>query len=168
MTHWKNLANYDYLGAYSLENIAEEIVLTIKDVKAEMVTAPGGKKEECIVAYFEEKYSNGVTVKPMVLNKTNCNIITALFNTPFIEQWQGRQIIVYATTTKFQRDMVPCLRVKKELPVVQEEDYHCELCGKPMDKKTALGIKNKYGVMLCSKECLENYQNQTKEENGGE
>ena len=165
MTHWKELANYDYLGAYSLEGIAEEIVLTIKEIKVEQVTAPGGKKEDCIVAHFEEKYASGVTVKPMVLNKTNCNIITALFGTPFIENWYGKQIIVYSATTKFQRDIVPCLRVKKELPIVQaEEEYFCEVCGTKVEKKIALGLQKKYGAILCSKECLEKIKNQDKEE----
>ena len=30
--HWKNLANYDYLGAYSLEGRTEDVVLTIKEI----------------------------------------------------------------------------------------------------------------------------------------
>ena len=35
--HWKNMANYDYLGAYSLQGITNEVTLTIKTVKKEKV-----------------------------------------------------------------------------------------------------------------------------------
>ena len=115
--HWKNLANYDYLGAYSLEGIAPEITLTIKSIKKERVTANGGASEDCIVAYFEETNVDGVVVKPMVLNKTNCKTIEKVYETGDVEEWIGKQIIVFATTTKFARDVVPCLRVKNEKPV---------------------------------------------------
>lgn len=162
MTHWKNLANYDYLGAYSLENVASEIVVTIKEVKAELVTAPGGKKEECIVAHFEEKVVDGVTIKPMVLNKTNCKIISEVLGTPFIEKWNGQKIIIYSTTTKFQRDIVPCLRIKKQLP--KKVEYFCEECGILVEEKLALGTKKKYGAVLCGKDCLEKHQNKEKGE----
>ena len=167
MTHWKNLANYDYLGAYSLENIADEITVTIKDVKAELVTAPGGKKEECIVAYFEEKNVSGVAIKPMVLNKTNCKIISKLLNTPFIEKWKGQKVIIYSTTTKFQRDIVSCLRIKETLP--PKVEYYCEECGTLVEESFAKKVMNKYGVVLCSETCLEKYKNKDKiEEEKGE
>ena len=151
-THWKVLANYDYIGAYSLEDIAEEITITISKVQVEMVTAPGGKKEDCIIAHFEEKYMNGVTIKPMVLNKTNCNIITNLYG-PFIEDWVGKKITIYATTTKMARDIVPCLRIKKETP--KGTEYFCENCGCSVEEKLALTTQKHYGAVFCSKECYE-------------
>ena len=151
--HWKNLANYDYLGAYSLEGIAPEITLTIKSIKKERVTANGGASEDCIVAYFEETNVDGVVVKPMVLNKTNCKTIEKVYETGDVEEWIGKQIIIFATTTKFARDVVPCLRVKNEKPV--EKVYNCSVCGKEITKKIYNGALAKYGVAVCSKECLE-------------
>lgn len=156
-TNWKNLANYDYLGAYSIEGTdLNEIVLTIKTVKKERVTSQGGASEDCIVAYFEESsYKNKVLVKPMVLNKTNCKTIEKLYGA-FIEDWIGKKVIIYATTTKFARDVVPCLRIKNEVP--KEEVYYCSICGKVIDEKVYNGSIQKYGVALCGKECLELYQ----------
>lgn len=151
--HWKNLANYDYLGAYSLEGVAPEITLTIKSIKKERVTANGGASEDCIVAYFEETNVDGVVVKPMVLNKTNCKTIEKVYETGDVEDWIGKQIIIFATTTKFARDVVPCLRVKNEKPV--EKVYNCSICGKEITKKLYTGSMAKYGVAICSKECLE-------------
>lgn len=155
--HWKNLANYDYLGAYSLEGTGiDELVLTIKDVKKEKVTAPGGASDDCVVLYFEEKkYKDNVVVKPMVANKTNCKTIEKMYGA-MIGGWIGKKIIVYATTTKYARDIVPCLRIKNEKP--QEDIYTCSVCGQVIDKKTYDGSIAKYGVALCSKECLERYK----------
>lgn len=168
-THWKNLANYDYLGAYSLEGAnVNEITLTIAEVRKERVTAPGGSSEDCVVAYFEENEVNGVVIKPMVLNKTNCKAIASLYS-DFIEEWIGKQIIVFATTTKFARETVSCLRVKREKPVVQKKEPHtCIICGTVVEDKMYNQVMEKYGVSVCSKECLEKYkesQNQNQEEN---
>ena len=156
--HWKNLANYDYLGAYSLDGIAPEITLTIATIKVERVTANGGAAEDCIVAHFKEKTQDGVEVKPMVLNKTNCKTIEKVYGTGDVEQWIGKSIIVYATTTRFQRDVVPCLRVKDEKPT-----FTCTVCGKEIEKATYDASKVKYGAPLCSKECLEKLNTEDKE-----
>ena len=72
-THWKQLINTDYLGAYALKD-GEDMVLTIKSVGQEVVTGIGGKKETCTVAHFTE---NGI--KPMILNRTNMKTITKLY-----------------------------------------------------------------------------------------
>lgn len=155
-TSWKNLANYDYLGAYSLQGVVDEVALTIKLVKKERVTGPGGASEDCIVVYFEETNKDGVVVKPMVMNKTNCKIIEKVYGTPYIEDWIGKKIIIYATTTKFARDVVPCLRVKAEIP--KEPVYACCVCGKVIDKDFYNASVEKYGNAYCSKECLESKQ----------
>ena len=161
-THWKNLANYDYLGAYSLSG-KDEAILTIKNVKKERVTATGGTTDECIVLYFEDegKIVDGVLVKPMVCNKTNCKAISVATGSEFIEEWIGKKIKIFATTTKFGRETVACLRVKKE--VVIEQTYNCEVCGKIIEKRAYEASQKKYGVGVCSGECLQKY-NETKGE----
>lgn len=158
--HWKNLSNYDYLGSYSLEGIVPEVTLTLKSIKKERVTAAGGASEDCIVATFEEKKVDGVEVKPMVLNKTNCKTIEKIYGTGDIEEWIGKKITVFSTTTRFARDIVPCLRIRQEVPT--EKVYTCSVCGTQIEKATYNGSISKYGVALCSKECLEKY-NESKE-----
>ena len=90
-THWKKLINPDYLGAYSLDP-GKDMVLTIRQVKKEMVTGADGKKEECIVCYWQEDQ------KPMILNVTNCKMITKLLKTPYIEHWAGHRIQIFFIT----------------------------------------------------------------------
>jgi len=92
-THWKKLLNYKYYGTYSLKPNQEE-TLTIKTVSKENIIGAKGKKSVGIVARFNEKL-NGED-KPMILNKTNCKIIELLHGSPFIEDWVGKQITIYA------------------------------------------------------------------------
>ena len=151
MTHWKNLASYDYLGAYSLENGKDKIV-TIKEIKQELVTGNAGRKENCIVAYFSD------AAKPMILNKTNCKTIQKLYNTPNIEEWRGKKITLFASTTSLAGETVECLRIRPYPPVADKPAPKCAECGcditavgKMTAEATAVYTEKKYGVKLCSK-----------------
>lgn len=119
--HWKRLVNPDYLGAYALDE-GQDMVLTIKSVGREVVTSAGGKKEECVVAHFQED------VRPMVLNITNMKMIQKVYKTPHIEKWAGKKIQVYQDTTKFGGEIVECLRIRPYVPR-EEAKIKCERCG---------------------------------------
>lgn len=155
MAHWKQLADYNYMGAFSLDGIAKEVVVTIKSVAQELVTGPNGKQDPCIVAHFVEEHVNGVDIKPMILNKTNCKAIEKALGTGDIDGWIGKQVVVYATTTKYQRDMVPCLRIK-DTPApkqLKKPQFFCSVCGKEINKNVYDASVAKYCVALCSAEC---------------
>lgn len=109
-THWKFLVNPDYIGAYALPS-GQDMTVTIGSVAREMVTSVGGKKEECTVARL-------VGQKPFILNVTNSKSIAKLYG-PFIEDWAGKQITLYASTTKMAGEVVECLRVRSVAPVAQ-------------------------------------------------
>ena len=53
-THWKNVIDSKYLGAYSFDAVpgVEEVILTIKEVKVEEVKGEGGKTDVLPVVYF--------------------------------------------------------------------------------------------------------------------
>lgn len=106
-THWKQLVNPNYLGVYSLPD-GQDMTVIIDSVSREMVVQAGGKKEECTVAKIKGN-------KPMILNRTNCKTIAKLYDSPYIEDWAGKQITIFASTTKLAGDIVECLRVR---PVV--------------------------------------------------
>ena len=108
VTHWKKLTNPNYIGAYDLQP-DQEVKLTIERVVQEAVKGQDGKDELCIVAYFEK------AKKPMILNKTNCKIITKLHQTPYIEQWKGKQIVIYSAKVKAFGEFVDALRIKNTL-----------------------------------------------------
>jgi hypothetical protein len=106
-THWKRLMDPDFIGAYWLPP-GEDVTVTIDFVVREQITGTGGKKEECTVAHLK----NGV--KPFILNATNCKTIARLYGT-FIEDWAGKQITLYATTTKMGGETVECLRIRPKV-----------------------------------------------------
>ena len=87
-THWKKIFNTDYLGSHSLPD-GKDIVLTIKTVLERKIKGNNGREEIRPVATFHEK------VKPMILNRTNCKAIRALYKTPYIEDWSGKRIQVF-------------------------------------------------------------------------
>lgn len=117
-THWKKLVNPDYLGAYSLQP-KEEKTLTISNVTREKVIGPGGKKQECTILHFVEKE------KPMVLNRLNSKIITKIYGTPYIEDWVGKKIQIYADLVEAFGETVEALRIRQTqpaLPTLTKED----------------------------------------------
>lgn len=150
-THWKKLCNPDYLGAYALEP-GRDIVLTIDYVCREMVAGADGKKEECTVMHFAE------AVKPMIVNATNAKMITKLLQSPFIEDWQGKRIQLYAAVVKAFGENVEALRVRPFLPKIDAtKPIKCAKCKndlKPEGKMSVSGLaeytQKKYGMVLCA------------------
>lgn len=150
-THWKQLVNLDYIGAYALPD-GKDLTLTIDHVVREMVTGNNGKKEQCMVAYFKEK-----DYKPMILNRTNAKSIQALSGSPYIEEWQGQRITLYATTTRLGGDTVECLRIRPTVASPSKsEPLHCEICGTIIEgaagltaEQFALNTRKKFGKNLC-------------------
>lgn len=144
LTHWKKLTNPDYLGAYDFE-IGEERIVTVKDVKRELITGADGKKEECTIMYFEEK------CKPMIMNVTNQKAITKLAETPYIEQWVGKSFKIIVSRIKAFGEFVDALRIKsekvvKQKPVLEINTPNFVNCKKAIQEKKATieQVKAKY------------------------
>ena len=148
-THYKKLINPDYLGAYSLDP-GKDMILTIKSVSRETITGTGGKTEECPVCRWAEDQ------KPMILNVTNMKTIAKMYG-PYIENWAGKKVQIYATTTKFGGDTVECLRIRKDPP--EDVKIACEECWQFITPAFSMSVtqlaaytKKKYGKNLCA-EC---------------
>ena len=148
--HWKQLANYDYLGAYSLDGMTE-LTVTIKSVTQELVTGNAGRKENCIVAHFSDN------AKPMILNRTNCKTIQKIYSTPNIEEWVGKKIILFVSTASLAGETVECLRIRPYPPVTAKPDLTCTDCGcvikianKMSPESIAQYTVKKYGKQLCA------------------
>lgn len=109
VTHWKKLTNPNYIGSHDLQP-GQELKITIESVSQEMIKGQDGKEEMAIVAKIVG------AKKPMILNKTNCKIISKVHETPYIEQWSGKSIIIYSAKVKAFGEMVEALRVKNVKP----------------------------------------------------
>lgn len=111
-THWKKLVDPRYIGAYALPN-GNDLTVTIDVVKAETITMMGGKKEDHSIMYL-------VGQKPMILNATNSKSIHKLYG-PFIEDWAGKQITLFASTTNMGKEIVECLRIRPSVAAKQRQ-----------------------------------------------
>lgn len=151
-THWKKLTNPDFLGAYEVLTRGHDLILTIKSIGNEMITGSDGKKEECVVAHFYEPE------KPMIMNKTNLKTIDKeLKYGPFIEDWTGKRIQLYAAQVKAFGELTDALRIRPNVPKEQKQDIICEECGEkvqPVGQYSAAQIaqanKRRYGMILCA------------------
>lgn len=111
LTHWKKLNNPNYLGAYSLEK-GKDLIVEITHVVKENLKDHTGKNEDATVAYLKGH-------KPMILNSTNCKIIEVIYGTPYIEEWSGCKITLYAAKIKAFGEEMEALRIRKNIPLVQ-------------------------------------------------
>lgn len=124
-THWKKLVDPRYIGAYALPN-GDDLTVTIERVQLETVTMMGGKKEDHSIMYLKGQ-------KPMILNVTNSKSIHKLYG-PYIENWAGKQITLYASTAKLGNEMVECLRIRptvhaKRKPQLNDQRFKAALAG---------------------------------------
>jgi len=105
-THWKKLINPDYIGAYAIPE-GEDLTVKIDYVQVEEVTGSQGKKDVCSVMHL-------VGEKPMILNVTNSKSIAKLYG-PYIEDWRGQLVTLYASTTRLAGETVECLRIRPQV-----------------------------------------------------
>lgn len=109
VTHWKKLTNPNYIGAHDFQP-GQELTVTIESVSKEMVKSMEGKDEPCIFAKLKGAQ------KPLILNKTNCKLITKVLSTPYIEEWGGGRVILYVAKVKAFGEVVDAIRVKNQKP----------------------------------------------------
>ncbi len=164
-THWKQLVNMDYIGAYALPD-EKDLTLTIAKVVKEMVTGANGKKEQCMVMYFKE-----TQYKPMILNRTNAKTITSLCGSAYVEDWIGHRVTLYGSTTRLGGDVVECLRIRPTEAAAQTKGpIICMECGKPITAaygmtpdQLAANTHAKFGRDLCA-DCATKLAEKTKED----
>ncbi len=89
------------------EDITGNLVLTISDAVLEEV---GPLKTPKLVVYFKEN------PKPFICNLTNFKRIEKLHG-PETDEWINKKIILYRTTTEFQGEEIPAIRVRDRVQV---------------------------------------------------
>ncbi len=88
----------NFLKADDLQN--RRVPVTIESVAMEEVA--GDNKP---VVYFQGKD------RPLVLNKTNAQVIEEIAKTDQMDDWAGTKIVLYPTRVDFQGRRVPAIRV---------------------------------------------------------
>lgn len=108
-THFKKMKNPDFLGSWDLAddngNFKNKIV-TISEVKKQMVHDGKGGQEECITVHYKE-------CKPMIMNSTNLKTIHKTLGTPYIEDWVNKKIELEVQKVRAFGEVHDALRVVK-------------------------------------------------------
>ncbi len=156
-THFKKLRNPSYIGSYELMVGANSVELNVTIDKAvkEMVQN-GDKKEEAMVIYLKGH-------KPMIINSTNAKNISKALNSPYIEDWLGKEITLYVAKIRAFGENVDALRVKpitsiKQLPKLEINTPNFEAVKTALSsgKFTIEQVKSKYQVSVEVQKLLEN------------
>lgn len=99
----------EFIYSYDLEG--RDVTVTIRAVTAGKLTGKGGKSSKKPVVYFEGSQ------KGLGLCITNARTIAALYGNSFkSEDWIGKRITLYPTTTQFGAETVECIRIRNVLP----------------------------------------------------
>ena len=166
LTMWKKAINKSYIGSWDLcigadandKPIYKDMVLTIKDVKQELVTDMEKVKtnrnfkatkeelsKEELLIYFEE------FPKPMIIHaKTNFQGLETATQTPFIERWIGKKICVYV-----EKDVRAFGTTTDALRIKPVPKRLCSVCGNIMAEDLYQKTLSSYNRAICSKECKE-------------
>lgn len=106
-TDYRLMFPSDYIAAPDL--MGRDAPVVIESVKVENLKMAGGKSEDKPVVRFVGKK------KALVLNKTNARTIAKLHGNQ-TDEWVGKGVTLYPTTTTFGRETVDCLRIRPTAP----------------------------------------------------
>lgn len=114
MAHWKKMMDRDYIFAFDLDG--KDVTLTIERVVAGTVIGERGKKNKKPVLFFKEtKADETGKKKGLAYNTTNCKTTAALYGDE-VDNWIGKRVTLYPTTTEFGGKTVDCIRVRPRIP----------------------------------------------------
>ena len=114
--------------------VGEVYVNESKSLKASDLK--GKARQLQIESYEELTFDDGPKIvlsfvgakKGLVLNVTNATRLVANLGTDEMDDWRGRKVTLYPTTTEYPKGtIVPCIRVKEEMPEIESADPDDEI-----------------------------------------
>ena len=94
------------LKAWDLDG--KDVTVTIEAVEAEELNNGTKTNRKPVLTLAK-------TAKKFVVNKTNGITIAQMYGKA-VSEWRGKRITIFATTTKFGKDIVDCIRVRPQIP----------------------------------------------------
>lgn len=110
MADYRGMFDRNFIGAWDLEG--RDVTLTISRVRAEKLTAQGGRTNRKPCIWFVGREEG----KGFAVNKTNAKTIAGMYGND-TDGWVGKRITLYPTTTSMGSDTVDCIRVRPKIPV---------------------------------------------------
>jgi hypothetical protein len=108
MPHYKKMFDdKEFLYAFDLDG--RDVTVQIESVRpGEIAGEQGRKTKKPVLSFVGAK-------KKLAINRTNGKIIASLYGTD-TDDWRGKWITLYPTTTAFGGDTVECIRVRPSAP----------------------------------------------------
>ncbi len=111
--HYKRMFDdKEFLYAFDLDG--REVTVTIEKCTAGKITGEKGRESKKPLLHFVGKQ------KKLAINKTNGKTIASLYGND-VENWAGKSIVLYPTTTTFGSETVECIRVKPIVPQAPQQ-----------------------------------------------
>lgn len=108
MPDYRTLFDSNWIRAWDLGGKARVLKIS-KVVAGTLEDHRSRRKEKKPVLHFAN------AGKPLALNKTNAKVLAAMYGNN-TDDWVGKTITVYPTTTSFGNDTVDCIRIKPQQP----------------------------------------------------
>lgn len=99
----------EMLYAYDLDGVRNDLVVVIEQVFAGELTGQKGRKTKKPFIKFVGKE------KKLALNKTNGKAIATMYGND-TDEWVGKPIAIYVTTTEFEGEQRECIRIRNRAP----------------------------------------------------
>ncbi len=106
---------YDKAYIYSYDLEGRDVTVTIERVSGGTLVGTGGTKNKKPVLHFKG------TEKGLALNITNARVIAGLYGGFESDQWIGKRVTLYPTTTTFGSQTVECIRIRNVVPKAKSE-----------------------------------------------
>ena len=108
--HYRKAFDSPYLSS---ADIVEPIVLTVDHVSLEPDQTKKTKDVFNTAHFVEKEIRPGEKLKPMILNATNSKTMKGLADSPYINDWNNIQVMVYVEHgVKFGRETMDGLRIR--------------------------------------------------------
>lgn len=107
MPDYRSMFDRDYIGSWDLGG--KDVTVTIAKVEAKELVSQGNRRSKKPVVFFDGKE------KGLALNKTNAKAVAGMYGTK-TEDWVGKRVTLYPTTTQFGHDTVDCIRIRPTVP----------------------------------------------------
>lgn len=123
MTDYRTFFDKDYIGAWSLPD-GKDVTVTITRVTGGQLTGVGGRKTRKPVIYMAG------TEKGLALNATNSKTIASLYGN-HVEEWVGKRVTLFKTTTSFGSETMECVRIRPKVPPEKSAENAPKLSAEP-------------------------------------
>ncbi len=126
MADVRSMFEKEFLYHYNLDG--RDVPVTIRKVVQGAVQGTDGKKQKKPVVYFQG------SDKGLALNITNVRTIGGMYGFK-AEDWVGKRVTLYPTTTQFGPKTVECIRVRPTAPAAKAQGQLNDAAQPPVERE---------------------------------